>query len=60
MPQTVRIARELYREVASGEQAKQIYRIGTQYKSADETLARLGYAPNRRTGERGMPLRIAA
>ena len=58
--QTVRIARELYREVATGEQAKQIYRIGTQYKSADETLAKLGYEPNRRTGERGATLRRAA
>ena len=49
----MRVARELYREVATGEQAKQIYQIGTQYKSADETLAKLGYAPNRRAGERG-------
>jgi hypothetical protein len=56
----VRIARELYREVANGEQAKAIYQIGTQYKSADETLAKLGYAPNRRAGERGSPLRMAA
>jgi uncharacterized protein (DUF849 family) len=58
--QMVRVARELYREVATGEQAKQIYQIGTQYKSADETLAKLGYAPNRRAGERGSPLRLAA
>ena len=58
--QTVRIARELYREVASGEQARQIYQIGTHHKSADETLARLGYSPNRRAGERGSPLRMAA
>jgi hypothetical protein len=58
--QMVRISRELYREVATGEQAKQIYQIGTLYKSADETLAKLGYAPNRRAGERGAPLRLAA
>jgi len=58
--QMVRIARELYRDVASGEQAKAIYQIGTHYRSADETLARLGYAPNRRDGERGAPLRRAA
>ena len=58
--QMVRISRELYREVATGEQARQIYRIGTQYKSADETLAKLGYAPNRQPGERGAPLRLAA
>jgi uncharacterized protein (DUF849 family) len=58
--QVARIARELHREVATGEQAKQIYRIGTQYKTADETLARLGYQPNRRPGERGATLRMAA
>jgi hypothetical protein len=37
-----------------------IYRIGEHYRSADETLARLGYAPNRPAGERGAPLRLAA
>jgi uncharacterized protein (DUF849 family) len=58
--QVVRIARELYREVATGEQAKAIYQIGTQYGSSDETLAKLGYAPNRQPGERGAPLRRAA
>jgi len=58
--QLVRIARELHRDVATGAQARQIYRIGEQYGSADETLARLGYAPNREPGERGVPLRLAA
>lgn len=58
--QLVRISRELHREVATGEQAKQIYKIGEHYNSADETLARMGYAPNRKNGERGIPLRLAA
>ncbi len=58
--QMVRIARELHREVASGDDARRIYQIGTHYRSADETLAALGYTPNRRAGERGMPLRRAA
>ena len=58
--QTVRIARELHREVASGEEARRIYQIGTQYANADETLLALGYAPNRRAGERGEPLRRVA
>ncbi len=58
--QMVRISRELYREVATGEQARKIYRLGEHYRSADETLATLGYAPNRRAGERGAPLRLAA
>ena len=41
--QMVRISRELHREVASGDDARRIYQIGTQYDTADETLARLGY-----------------
>jgi len=58
--QMVRIARELHREVATGAQAGAIYRLGERYRSTDETLAKLGYAPNRRTGERGAPLRRVA
>ena len=58
--QFVRIARELHRDVATGEDARRIYRIGEHWGSTDETLARLGYAPNRREGERGAPLRRAA
>ena len=58
--QLVRVARELHRDVATGAQAKQIYRIGEHYASADETLARVGWEPNRRSGERGMPLRLVA
>jgi uncharacterized protein (DUF849 family) len=58
--QMVRISRELHREVATGAHAKAIYRIGEHYASADETLAKLGYAPNRKPGERGSPLRLAA
>ncbi|MDT8989330.1 3-keto-5-aminohexanoate cleavage protein [Curvibacter sp. APW13] len=57
--QQVRIARELHREVATGKQAREIYKIGEHYKSVDETLAKVGYAPNR-TNERGNPLRLAA
>ncbi len=56
--QVVRIARELHRDVASGEDARRIYRIGERYGSVDETLSALGYAPNRRPGQRGF--RIAA
>ena len=54
--QVERISRELYREVATGEDARRIYQIGTQYKTVDETLSRLGYAPNRQPGERGIPV----
>lgn len=58
--QMVRISRELHREVATGAQAKAIYRIGEHYASADETLSKLGYAPNRQPGTRGATLRLAA
>jgi uncharacterized protein (DUF849 family) len=50
--QLVRISRECGREVANGREARRIYRIGEFYRSADETLARNGFAPNRRTAER--------
>jgi len=54
--QMVRIARELGRDVASGDEAKRIYKIGTYYASADEALAQLGWPPNRRPGQRGFPV----
>jgi len=54
--QMVRIARELGREVATGEEAKQIYKIGTYWQSADEALWNLGWPPNRRPGQRGFPV----
>jgi uncharacterized protein (DUF849 family) len=57
--QCVRIARELGREVATGKEAKEIYKIGVQYGSVDETLAKLGMAPNRKPGVKNVPLRAA-
>ncbi|MEV0467750.1 3-keto-5-aminohexanoate cleavage protein [Nocardia tengchongensis] len=51
--QLVRVAEELGREVATGKEARDIYKIGTTYSSVDETLAELGYAPNRRPGQVG-------
>lgn len=51
--QLVRIAGELGREVATAKDAHEIYKIGTTYADADETLAKLGYAPNRRPGQVG-------
>ncbi|HSW04046.1 3-keto-5-aminohexanoate cleavage protein [Aquabacterium sp.] len=57
--QLVRVARELGREVATAQEARAIYRIGQTYRSADETLARLGYPPNRKAGVRGTPLAMA-
>jgi uncharacterized protein (DUF849 family) len=58
--QMVRISRELGREIASGEDARRIYQIGTHWTSADETLANLGMRPNRKLDQRGAPLRKAA
>lgn len=51
--QTVRLARELGRDVATGKEARSIYKIGEWYDSADETIRNLGMAPNRKPGQRG-------
>ncbi|MEG2695078.1 MAG: 3-keto-5-aminohexanoate cleavage protein, partial [Acinetobacter sp.] len=56
--QTVRIAHELGREVATGKEAREIYRIGVQYNSIEETLLANGMAPNRKAGQKGVPQRI--
>ncbi|UIF91214.1 3-keto-5-aminohexanoate cleavage protein [Cupriavidus sp. UYPR2.512] len=56
----VRIARELNRDIATGEDARRIYQIGTHWKSTDETLKALGMVPNRVPAQRGVPLRKAA
>lgn len=53
-----RISREFGREVANGQEARRIYRIGEFYQGADETLAANGFAPNRKP--RGASLRQAA
>ena len=58
--QIVRIAGELGREVATGKEAREIYRIGEQYNSIEETLAQLGMPPNREPGQRAVPNRYAA
>jgi uncharacterized protein (DUF849 family) len=51
--QLVRISREVGRPVADGQEARRIYRIGEFYDSAEQTLAKNGFAPNRRHGQRG-------
>ena len=52
--QLVRIASELGREVATGKEAREIYRLDEYWGSADEALAKLGYPPNRRPGQVGV------
>lgn len=51
--QLVRISRELGRDIANGKEARRIYRVGEFYSSVDETLARNGFAPNRKAGQKG-------
>ena len=58
--QLVRIAKELGREVATAQEAREIYKIGVQYNSVDETLAQNGMVPNRESGRRALPNRYAA
>ncbi|GAB7546744.1 hypothetical protein CS8_064290 [Cupriavidus sp. 8B] len=58
--QCARLARELGREIASGPEAREIYRIGTWYDSAQTTLAANGMVPNRTAGQKDLPLRAAA
>jgi uncharacterized protein (DUF849 family) len=57
--QLVRISREFGREVANGKEARRICRIGEFYKDGDETLAKNGFAPNRRSNQRGFLQRAA-
>jgi hypothetical protein len=51
--QMVRIARELGRPIATGDEARRMLKIGTWYNSVDETLANLGLPPNRKDGQLG-------
>jgi uncharacterized protein (DUF849 family) len=51
--QLVRIAKEFGRPVANGQEARKIYRIGEFYSNADEALARNGFSPNRKPGQKG-------
>ena len=39
--------------VATGKEAREIYKLGEHSGSTDETLAKLGYPPNRRPGQVG-------
>ena len=55
--QCVRVAHELGREVASGKEARAIYKIGVQYDSVEQTLRMNGMAPNRQPGQKSVPLR---
>ncbi|MGW4773717.1 3-keto-5-aminohexanoate cleavage protein [Nocardia sp. NPDC004278] len=51
--QLVRVANELGREIATGKEAREIYQLDERYADADETLAKIGFAPNRKPGQVG-------
>ena len=51
--QVVQMAKLLERKVATGDEARQILKIGVWYNSVDETLASLGLPPNRKDGQLG-------
>ena len=52
----VKQARHLGRDIASADEARETYKIGVTYNSVDETLRELGWAPNRKPGQRGRPM----
>jgi hypothetical protein len=58
--QLVRISREFGRDIATGKEAREIYRIGNFYKDADATLAANGFTPNRSSGQIGFTRHAAA
>ena len=49
----VRMAREIGRDIATPEQAREMLKIGVTYDSIEETLANLGLPPNREAGHQG-------
>jgi uncharacterized protein (DUF849 family) len=57
--QLVRISREFGRPIATGQQAREICKIGVFYDSVDESLAANGFAPNAKGRQQGF-LRKAA
>jgi uncharacterized protein (DUF849 family) len=57
--QLVRLSREFGRDVASGQEAREICKIGVFYDSIEETLEKNGFAPNAKPGLQGF-LRKAA
>ena len=51
--QLVRIAKEIGRPVANGQEAREILKIGVFYDTVEETLAANGFAPNPKGGQQG-------
>lgn len=57
--QLVRMSREFGREIADGNEARRILKIGTFYDTVEESLAKNGFAPNPKGRQQGF-LRKAA
>ncbi len=53
--QLVRISREFGRDIADAQEARALYRIGTFYRDAEETLVMNGFAPTPRIRHTGRP-----
>src|SRR5258706_7504665 len=51
--QLVRMSREFGREIATGQEARRICKIGTFYDSVEETLAENGFAPHAQARRHG-------
>ena len=51
--QLVRIAGELGRAVATGKEAREVYKLDEHYSSAEETIAKIGFPPGRKPGQLG-------
>ena len=49
----VQLAHQLGRKIATADEARQIFKIGTWYNSVEETLSNLGLPPNRKGGQVG-------
>jgi uncharacterized protein (DUF849 family) len=56
----VRISEELWRPIATGREAREIYQIGTFYSSVEETLEKNGWLPDLKPGRRWPRLSAAA
>ena len=57
--QLVRIAREMGREIATGDDARRICRVGEFYDTVEQTLEANGYSPNPRNGQQGYLRKVA-
>ena len=51
--QLVRIAGELGRAVATGKEARDVYKLDEHYSTPEETLAKIGFPPGRKRGQLG-------